>query len=556
MRARVTSAGMHRRQRRALYYLAALLAVVLTYTLVYQWAMATFENQSRSLWQALLVVVETFTLTGYGEDAGFWTSPYLLSLMIVMQITGVFFIFMALPLFVVPWLEARLEASVPTAVDSLSGHVVICTYTPRSQTLIDELEVHDIPHLVIEPDRDRARDLYEEGEVRVIHGDPESLAVLQAANFDRARALVATQDDESNATIALTADQGHEAEGVQVITFAEDPEMADYHRYAGADHVFTPRTLIGESLANKVTTGVSEEVGDAIEIGEHFEIVELPVQPGSELAGVRVADSGIRERTGANIIGAWFRGEFVSPPNPDALIDGRTILLVAGRAEQLEALKELTLTEHRRRRRGSVLVCGSGNVGSTVKRSVTRAGLPVKTIDVEDRPGVDIVGDATDTETLFDAGLKEASTVILALSDDTAAIFATLVVRHLDEDVEIIARANEAETVKKLYRAGADYVLALATVSGRMLASTILEEDVITFDQQVEVVRMDPGSLAGTSLADADVRNRTGATVIAIERNETIITDLEPNFRVKADDTVVLAGPDQAIRDFSEIFGG
>jgi len=102
--------------------------------------------------------------------------------------------------------------------------------------------------------------------------------------------------------------------------------------------------------------------------------------------------------------------------------------------------------------------------------------------------------------------------------DDTLAVFATLVVRELSGDVQIIARANETGNARKLYRAGADYVLALSTVSGRMLASTILNEDVISFDQWVEVVRVPAGRLAGQSLEDADVRARTSCTVIAVER--------------------------------------
>jgi len=237
-------------------------AVILLYTLAYDWVMATFEGKERGFFESLLMVVETFTTTGYGEDAD-WQSPATILLVISMMFTGVFFIFMALPLFVVPWIEERLSTTPPTSIPGLTDHVVICTYTDRSETLVEELDVVDVDYVVVEPDRELATELFEDG-VSVIHGDPESVEDLEAANLAESRALVADFDDETNASISLAAGQVVEGDGVQIITFVEDPDLADYHRYAGADTVFSPRHLIGESLANKVTTGLTSEVADAV----------------------------------------------------------------------------------------------------------------------------------------------------------------------------------------------------------------------------------------------------------------------------------------------------
>lgn len=540
---------MHRRQRRFLLYVAAFVVAVVVYTLVYTWAMAAFENQQRSLFESLLVVVETFTTTGYGEDA-VWETPQLIGLMVAMQFTGVFFIFMALPLFVAPWIEATLSTTPPSRIDDIRNHVVVCGWTGRTDTLIEELDLFDVPYLVIETDRDLATELHE-ADVPVIHGDPETPETLEGARVGAARAVVCDLDDETNAAVALEAREVAEDRDVQVITFAEDPALERYHRYAGADHVFTPRKLIGESLAKKVTTSVTTEVGDAIEIGEDIEIVELPVQTGAELVDTSIAQSGIRERTGANVIGAWFRGEFVSPPSPESVIDERTVLLVVGRSDQLEKLKQLTLSESRRLRRGPVVVAGYGEVGSTVEASVSRAGLPCRVIDRVERPGVDHVGDVTEPEELEAAGIAEASTVILALGDDTQAIFATLVIRELAPEIEIVARANDTDAVQALYRAGADYVLALSTVSGRMLASTIREEDVISFDQQIEIVRTDAGALAGRTLAQSDIRARTGCTVVAVDRDGSLLTELDADFRIQDGDELIVAGPDHGIAAFT-----
>jgi Trk K+ transport system NAD-binding subunit len=317
--------------------------------------------------------------------------------------------------------------------------------------------------------------------------------------------------------------------------------------------VFSPRRLVGESLADKVTTAVSTELGDVIEIDPEFEIAELPVQPGSDLAGATIADSAIGEQTGANVIGAWLRGEFVSPPGPDTRLDEHSLLLVAGRESQLERLKEMTMLETRPRRRGRVIVAGLGEVGSTVREVVETDGLDTVAVDIEDGPDIDVVGDVTDEETLREAGIDGASAVILALPDDTQTIFATLVIRELAPDVEVLARAKETASVRKLYRAGADYVLALAVVSGRMLASTILDEEVMGFDKQIEVVKTRCPRLARRTLRDADVRARTGCTVVAVERDGTTITDVGPDFEVRASDELVVVGTDADINRFAAL---
>lgn len=142
---------------------------------------------------------------------------------------------------------------------------------------------------------------------------------------------------------------------------------------------------------------------------------------------------------------------------------------------------------------------------------------------------------------------------MLTVEDDTTALFAALVARQIAPDIEVIARANDADSVPKLYRAGAEYVLALPTVSGRMLASKLLDEEVITPETQVELVRMGAPSLAGQSLAEADVRARTSCTVVAVRRDGRLLTGIDPEFVVQRDDTLIVAGNDEAIDRFAAL---
>jgi len=540
-------------QRRSVIYTGVLALSIYVFAVVYQYGMTAFEGDPKTFLEALQFVVETFTTTGYGSHAG-WESRAMLVLVIAMDITGTVMIFLALPVVAFPAFEEALSTTVPTAVENGHGdHVVVATYTPRVETLIRELDSRDVEWVIVEPDRDRAIDLYEEG-YEVIHNDPDSADGLTAANLTEALALVADVSDQVDASIVLTAKEIDES--VRVVSVVEEPDRARYHELAGADAVLSPRPLLGESLAQKVTASVSTNLGSKVEVGEDFDIVELPVHRGADVAGRTLAESGFRERAGVNVIGAWFDGEFESPPAPDSVIEPGTVLLMTGRDDQLTAFADRTRSEVRRHTSGETVVVGHGEVGHTITEIFDEAGLPYTVVDEEAGPGVDVVGDATDPDVLDAAGLGSARSVILAIPDDTAAEFATLVVRDESDRVEIVARAEEAETVQKMYRAGADYVLALGTVTGRMVASAVLEdEDVISLDTQVEVVRTRAPGLVGTTLGEADVRARTGVTVVAVERNGEVVTDLGPAFRARADDELIVAGPDEATNRFTEVFG-
>lgn len=539
-------------QRRTSQYVVVLVGVMFGYAAVYDAGMSVFEGSPISFLHSLQVVVETFTTTGFGSDAP-WTTPEMNVLVIVMDLTGVVLIFLALPVLVFPLFEEAISTTVPTAAADLEDHVVVCTLTPRGETLVDELDSVGVDHLVLEPDRDRAKDRYEQG-YDVIHADPESVDGLEAARLPAARCLVADDSDPINTSTILTAKEV--AEDVRTVSVVDDPERERYHRLAGADSVLSPRALLGEGLATKVTTGISAELGEAIDIGEDFEVAELPIQRGSDLVGRTIAESGVRERAGVNIVGAWFRGQFESPPSPDATLDNGTVLLVTGREAQLERLKELTMSDVRRFRRGRTVVVGHGEVGTTVSAALSTADVSTTVLDLVDGPGVDMTGDATDPDALSRADVEDARTVILAIPDDTLTEFAILVVRDLNPDIELIARAEETENVQKMYRAGADYVLSLATVSGRMLASTILkDEEVMSLDKQVEVLRTHAPGLVGRTLGGADVRARTGCTVVGVDRDGEMITDLGADFRIEEGDELVIAGTDEGANRFMETLG-
>jgi len=331
---------MDRRTRLVLYYALSLVGTLLVFTLAYDAGMSVLEGRPRSVLQSFEVVFQTFTTVGYGEDAP-WGHPLMNLLVIGMQAAGIVLIFAALPVFVIPLIEQAVSSTPPRAVDGIEGHVLVRVYTPRAAALVAELDDRGVSAVIVDPDRETATELQEAGR-RVVHGDPESAAVLRAAGIGRTRAAVADGPDETAASIVLAAKEA--AEDVFAVSVADEPDLADYHRYAGADRVLSPRALLGESLANRVTTAIATDLDEVLDMDESFSIREVPVEAGSEASGREFADSGL-EALGASVLGVWVDGGFSSPPSPGVILDERTCLLALGREAQLHRLEAQTRSQ-------------------------------------------------------------------------------------------------------------------------------------------------------------------------------------------------------------------
>jgi voltage-gated potassium channel len=131
-----------------------------------------------------------------------------------------------------------------------------------------------------------------------------------------------------------------------------------------------------------------------------------------------------------------------------------------------------------------VVVCGLGRVGRAITRDMLDAGRTVVVVDndesriasiVETTPEVlYVVGDATHDATLRAAGIERASALVAALADDAENLFVTLSGRAIRNELFIVTRAREEESVPKLQRAGADQVVNPQELGARQMASLIL----------------------------------------------------------------------------------
>ncbi|MFP4228980.1 MAG: potassium channel family protein, partial [Salinivenus sp.] len=538
-------------QRRILWATGIVGATLVFYALAYQWGMWIYEDRSVIFLQALQVVIEAITTAGFGGHAP-WTSPQMNAMILVMNLTGVLFVFLALPLFVVPVLRDVFEQRPPDTFSD-EGHLVLAPYTSRVEALIDELEARGRSYVILEPDREQAKTLHVDG-YRVVHGDPESVSALERVSLQAASALVVDGRDEMNTSVILSARELRS--DLQTVTIVDDEELEDYHWMAGADHVLSPRQLLGKGLAGEIPFLLPMAGDTTIGIGDDLQVAELDIEPGSPLCDQTIGELQLRERFGVDVIGAWFNGTFESSIGPETTLNSSTRLLVTGGREPIRALRREDSTTLQLRERQHVIVVGYGRSGRAAVDVLDDTEARLTIIDVEEDPEVDIVGDARNPEVYKEAGVGTADAIIIDVNDDTTALFATLIARDASSTAHIVARVNEKENEQKIYRAGADFVQSLATIGGRMMAATVLdEEDVLSFQTKIDVVRLEAGRLTGRTLAEANVRAETGCTVVAAVRDGHVVTSLDPDeFVFRDDDKLVIVGTDEGVHRFEEQF--
>ena len=135
------------------------------------------------------------------------------------------------------------------------------------------------------------------------------------------------------------------------------------------------------------------------------------------------------------------------------------------------------------------IVCGFGRVGRNACSEFQRANAPFLVIDRNEQRVqkaaaagmLAIVADATQDDSLRQAGVLRARGLIAALPSDAENLFIILSAKALNPTLTVVTRVSEEEAGEKLRRAGADTVLTPYTMAGRQLADALLRPHVVEF---------------------------------------------------------------------------
>lgn len=227
------------------------------------------------------------------------------------------------------------------------------------------------------------------------------------------------------------------------------------------------------------------------------------------------------------------------------------------RARMQERIENLT---------GHYIVCGFGRVGQQVVQDL-HAANEICVVVEERRDALDsapaglltLEGDASDDDALELVGVSRAAGLVATTGDDAVNLMMTLTARTMNPELVIVARCNNPASEPKLRRAGASQVISPYIISGRRIARTLLRPTIIDFldvvmhDGQLELLleecHVTEGSdLHGKTVAEAGVRQRTGANVLAVRRHAqgAIVTNPPSDLRFAPQDILIALGtPEQ-----------
>lgn len=217
----------------------------------------------------------------------------------------------------------------------------------------------------------------------------------------------------------------------------------------------------------------------------------------------------------------------------------------------------------RRVRDEGVLVIGLGRFGASIALTLEKLGTEVLAIDTDEGLVQKYSGllthvvraDATQPEVLDQIGAGDFSLAVVGVGTTIEA--SVLITANLvDQGKPVIwAKAISAAHGKILQRIGAHHVVYPEADAGKRVAHLVNGRlmDFIEFDDDFAIVKMrPPHEVQGLTLAESDIRQRHGVTVVGVKSPGKDFTYAVPETMVAAHDLLIVSGRTELIEKFSQ----
>lgn len=215
------------------------------------------------------------------------------------------------------------------------------------------------------------------------------------------------------------------------------------------------------------------------------------------------------------------------------------------------------------------VISGFGRVGQRVATQLINAGLPFVVVDTnpatiavaQDRGFIYCEGDATRRAVLEEIGIERARGLIACADSDVSNVYVTLSARTLNPNLYIIARAAGLDAEQNLYNAGANRVVSPYTMAGDRMAHLAAQPlaadyvDVVIHGQklgvQIEERVVSPGTpLVDRTVGDLRKHELAGAHILAVEHDNQLITFVDDDLIIAANDRILVAGTSAQLEHF------
>jgi Trk K+ transport system NAD-binding subunit len=329
-------------KRRGIILAISVIALLFLSPLGYMIITQLFEKEAKSFLDGFFWTVATVSTMGAPEALTLESEVGKLYTVIVV-FSGIAIFFIGFPFFIIgPWLEEQVKkATTPEAIPlPEKDHVIICGYTEIGEEVIDDLELHNIPYILIDNNKDLGDKLIK-SQTPFIVGDARDADILKSANIGKAFSLVAAENDTMNPIICLTARSIRP--DIRIIASVHDEEHMEVLERAGATKIVSPRASSGALLANLALSRYDVDIKGKIELFGKMHIWQHPVTFDSPLKNRTLNETKIREKTGVTVIGLWRGGTLIINPSASEVLPENSILVTIGTPKQLSDFRDLLL---------------------------------------------------------------------------------------------------------------------------------------------------------------------------------------------------------------------
>ena len=230
--------------------------------------------------------------------------------------------------------------------------------------------------------------------------------------------------------------------------------------------------------------------------------------------------------------------------------------------DQLDRGKRRTMEQQIAQLKDHFIVCGFGRVGQQTCRQLAQESCAFLVVDndenrierIQEAGYLWLRGDASDDSVLKRAGIERARALLTAVQSDAGNVYITLSARALNPKLFIVARAATAEAEHKLTIAGANRVMSPYILGGRSMAGMALRPAVMDFldvlihsddlEMWLEEIPVGPESfLAGVPIGDAQLRETTGITILAVRHPDgQMVVNPKTDVVLHPGDTIIALG--------------
>lgn len=221
------------------------------------------------------------------------------------------------------------------------------------------------------------------------------------------------------------------------------------------------------------------------------------------------------------------------------------------------------------------IVCGYGRMGRQIIRDLQARGESFVLVDQKKEREQEwieaglpyVIGDATQDDTLYAAGIARARGLVSALNTDPANIVTVLTARELNPRLFIVARVVLVESESKLRRAGANRIVNPYQIGGHRIALSLLRPAVHDFLDQIfrfgegrdiEIGQLHVrahSDLEGKTIISSKLRDSYNVSVLAIrEPTGRLQMTPAPHTELKANSDLIVIGPPENIYELERLF--